>query len=157
MKKYLIAAGLAFLTFTGLAVSQTISVPQVSIVNPTDLFQIIPLGKPSAQSIYATPAQITSQSGYYKSTPASLFTFTFGNSQSYAAFQNASALAYGYVTFAPAPSDGSRECLFSIGGVTTLYLSANTSQTLDNAITTMAANTGYCYLFSLSNTTWDRN
>jgi hypothetical protein len=156
-KKIAVAAGLAFLLLSGAVLSQSISVPQVSVINPTDLFQIIPKGMPVAGNVYATPAQITSQFGYYKSAPGSGFTFTYGNTQTYAAFAPSGTIAYGYVTFAPAPSDGARECLFTTNTITTLYLAANTSQTLNNAVTTLAANTSACYLYSASNTSWDRD
>lgn len=156
-KKIAVAAGLAFLLLSGAVLSQSISVPQVSVINPTDLFQIIPKGQPVAGNVYATPAQITAQSGYYKSIPGSLFTYTFANSTSYAAFAPAGTIAYGYVTLAPAPSDGARECVFTTNTITTLYLAASSGQTLNNAVTTLAANTGVCYLYSASNTTWDRD
>jgi len=156
MKYLVIAAGVGFLGLSAAVLAQ-VAVPQVSIINPTDLIQVIPLGQPSAQSKYATPAQITSQSGYYKSAPASLFSFTFGNSQSTAAFDPAGTLAYGYVTFSPAPSDGAQQCVFSTAAITTLYLSANTGQTLADAATTLAANGKLCYLYSLSNATWNRS
>lgn len=156
MKYLLIAAGVGFLGLSAAVLAQ-VSVPQVSIINPTDLIQVIPLGQPSAQSKYATPAQITSQSGYYKSVPTSSFTFTFGNSQTTAAFKPAGTLSYGYVTFAPAPSDGAQQCVFSTTAITTLYMSANTGQTLADAVTTLAANGKVCYLYSVSNATWNRS
>lgn len=152
----LIGAGIAFLALAG-AVHSQVPLPQVTIINPTDLIQVVPLGQPSAQSRYATPAQITSQSGYYKSTPISNFTFTFGNSQTTAAFTPAGTLNYGYVTFAPNPSDGAQQCVFSTNAITTLYLSASTGQTLTGAATTLAANGKLCYLYSLSNATWNRS
>lgn len=155
--KYLaIATGAGFLGLSAVVLAQ-VNAPQVSIINPTDLIQIIPLGQPSAQSKYATPAQITSQSGYYKSAPSSGFTFTFANSQSTAAFDPAGTLAYGYVTFAPSPSDGAQQCIFSTAAITTVGLSANTSQTLADTVTTLAANGKVCYLYSKSNATWNRS
>lgn len=157
MKKLLIAAGLAFLALSGAVLSQTISVPQVSIVNPTDLIQIIPKGAPSAQSVYATPSQITSQSAFYTSVPASLFTFTFANNQTVAAFEPASTLAYGYITFAPSPSNGAQECFYSKSAITTLYLTANTGQTVNDAVTTLAAAAKNCYIYTVSSLTWNRS
>lgn len=160
MKKILIgvvgALALGWLGLSGAVLSQTV-VPKVSIINPTDLFQVIPLGNPSVGNQYATPSQITSQSGYYKSIPSSLFTFTFANNQTYAVFVPSGTLAYGYVKLAPAPSDGARECFYSQAAITTLYLTANTGQTINNAVTTLGAQAGNCYLYSASNATWDRN
>lgn len=159
MKSYrrILAAAAGFLVLGGIALAQ-VSSPQVSTIHPTtDLVQVVPNGQPSAQSVYATPAQITATRGYYKSVPASSFTFTFGNSQSVASFKPAGTLAYGYITFAANPSDGTEACFFSTGAVTTLYLSANTGQTLADAVTAATANTRYCYLYGLSNATWNRS
>lgn len=148
----------AVLGFAGLTVAQSITAPQVQTVNPTtDLLQIVPRGQPQAQSFYVTPTGLTSTSGYYKSIPTTGFTFTFGNQQIWAAFAPAGTLNAGYVTFAATPSDGARECVFSTQILTNLILAANTGQTLNNAVTTLAANATVCYLYSASNTTWDRD
>lgn len=155
LKLSLIAAGVGFLGLSTAVLSQVFA-PTVSIINPTDLIQIIPLGSPSAQSQYVSPALLVAQQGYYKSAPVSGFTFTYGNSQRTAAFNPAGTLAYGYVTFSPAPSDGAEQCFFSTQAITTLYLSANTNQTLTSAVTTLAANGRDCYLYSASNATWNR-
>jgi hypothetical protein len=157
LNKILIGAAIGFLALSGAVLSQVVTLPQVQIINPTDLMQIIVKGQPSAQSQYATPAQVTSQMGYYKSIPASLFTFTFANSQSLAAFVPAGTLAYGYVTLAPNPSDGAQECIYSKSAITTLYLTASSGQTLNDAVTTLAALAQNCYLYSASNLTWDRS
>lgn len=158
LKRILIGtAAVAFLALGSSVLSQTISVPQVSVINPTDLIQVLPFGRPVTGNVYATAAQITSQSGYYKSTPPNKFTFTFSNTQTFAAFTPSGTLDYGYVTLAPAPSDGAQECVFSTAAISTLYLSANTGQTIVNAVTTLAANARVCYLYSASNLTWNRS
>jgi hypothetical protein len=157
INKTMIAAGVGVLAFIGVAISQVISVPQVSIVNPTDLLQIIPLGQPSAANVFAKPAQITSQSGYQKYAQGT-GTYTFGNSDSYIVLHPSTTISSLTIVLAAAPSDGARECFFSAGaGITTLVVSANTGQSINNAITTLAANAGACYLYSLGNLTWDRN
>ncbi len=48
-----LAAGLALALPGVFAIAQTITVPQVQSIGPTDLIQIIPRGQPSAQSQYA--------------------------------------------------------------------------------------------------------
>lgn len=153
----LIAAGLAFLGLSGAVLSQSVNAPQVTIINPTDLIQIVPFGQPRAQSVYTTPSLLTAQKGSYKSAPASGFTFTFANNQALAAFDPAGTLAYGYVTLAPLPSDQTEECIFSTEAITTLYLSANSNQTLSDGVSTLAANARVCYSYSLSNATWNRS
>lgn len=159
MKKLISLLAVGFLAISGIAViAQTVAVPQVATVNPTaDRIQIIPRGAPSAQSVYVSPAQITATHGYYHSVPASLFTFTFSNNQGIAAFDPAGTLVYGYVTLAPNPSDGTEACVFSTAAITTLYLTANTSQTVNDAVTTLGANARVCYLYGLSSTTWFRS
>lgn len=127
----------------------------LSTLISTDLIQVYRSG--TAAITYASPAQITSQSGYYKSAPATGFTFTFGNSQTSAALRPSGTLSTGTVTLAPSPSDGARECIFSTQTITTLTVNASAGQTIDDAVTTLAANTEACYLYSLSNTTWDRD
>jgi hypothetical protein len=157
MKKILMAVAAGIFGFAVAALAQTIIVPQNAVVNPTDLFQIIPGGVPSAQNKYVTPPQITSQSGYAKFSPVTGFSYTFGNSQSYIVLTNSTTIAAGTITFAPAPSDGARECVWAQNTVTTLALAAASGQTLDNAVTTLSAATAACYLYSASNATWDRN
>jgi hypothetical protein len=157
LKYLLLAAGVCFLGLSSAVLSQSIVVPKVALINPTDLIQILPLGAPQASNQYATPSQITSQMGYYKGVPPNLFTFTFANNQSLADFVPSGTLAYGYITFAPAPSDGAQECFYSKAAITTLYLSANTGQTLNDAVTTLGALAQNCYLYSASNATWDRS
>jgi hypothetical protein len=61
------------------------------------------------------------------------------------------------IVLAAAPSDGARECVFSADIVTTLVVSANTGQSINNAATSLAANASACYIYSLSNLTWDRS
>ena len=57
---------------------------------------------------------------------------------------------------APNPGDGQMACLFSTQTQTALTLSANTGQTINNAITAMTALTSYCYVYSATNAAWDR-
>lgn len=164
-KLFAAIAVIALMVVGAIASAQSV-LPLVANVNPTaDRVQIIPNGQPSAQSVYATPAEAANLSVYYKSAAvvssglaASAYTHVFGNYEQYATFNvNGSAITYLYLQTAPAPNDGARECAFSVPGVTTLYWTANTGQTIDNAITSISAATGACYVYSASNLTWDRN
>lgn len=149
------AAG--FLGFAAAAVAQ-VTVPKVSIINSDDLMQVQVHGQPSAQGKYAYPKQITSQMGYQKKSPATGFSYTFGNSDSLLVLTNSTTVAQGTVTFASAPSDGAQECLYAQNTVTTLGLSAGAStQTIHNAASTITAAAQICYLYSLSDQTWDRS
>lgn len=156
-KHYLIAAALVAGFSLSAALAQVIPIPGVSIINPTDLIQIVPKGVPQAQSQYANPAQITSQSGYAKFSPATGFTYTFGNSQSYIVLTNSTTLATGTIILAAAPSDGARECVFAQNAVSAFGITANTGQSINNALTALSAATNACYLYSASNSTWDRD
>lgn len=159
----LFALGLVALIGAGTAiVAQVISVPQVTTIAPTlDRVQIVPRGQPSAQSVYAAPSQINVAKRYVKATlttgsTATGYTNTFSNDQALLTFDAGMTMSYTYITMAPNPSDGTEACFFSTGTVTTLYLSANTGQSLNDAAASLVANTRYCYLYSLSNLTWDR-
>lgn len=129
---------------------------QVLQIHPTDLIQVLPYGIPQPVWVFASPAQLTSQYGYVKNVPLTGFSLIFGNAQSYLGLNPGGTLAAGTVTLAPAPSDGARECIFSTQTITSLTVSANSGQSINNAVTTLSANTGACYLYSASNLTWDR-
>ncbi len=155
--KTLVAAVIGVLAFIGIAISQTISVPQVTVLNPTDLFQVVPLGQPSAANVYSTPSLITSQFGYQKYGATVSGTYTFQANQGYIVLHNGTTVSSVTIVLAAAPSDGARQCVFSTDIVTTLVVAANTGQSINNAVTSLSANTGACYLFSKSNLTWDRS
>ena len=165
MKKILLAA-LGVLV-AGVALAQTIPIQQVQIINPTDLIQVIPRGQPQSQSFYAPPAALSSQELYAKValTASSTYTTTPGYNNTFSNFQSdilvtaPGTVPYLYFTFAPNPSDGARECFYSNQTVTAAYPTANTGQTVNssNTLTAMTASTRYCFLYSLSNLTWDRD
>jgi len=166
LKKSLIAlVALGSLALAGVVHSQ-VNAPQVSTLNQTDLFQVIPRGQPSAQGQFAVLPKITNVYGYYKastSVSTSGFTYSFGSNVTYAAFDASGTSTYGYFTLATAPSDGSLNCIFSTAAVTFTYVcSASTGKgnctttSVNDGITTLAANGRACYLYSASNTAWDR-
>jgi hypothetical protein len=157
MKKLSWIAAAALVGFAGAVLAQTISVPQVQIINPTDLFLDVVTGVPSAQSKYATAAQITSKMGYSKFSPLTAFSYTFGNSQSMIVLTMSATAAQGTITLAAAPSDGDQNCLYAKSTVTTLNLAVATGQTLDDAVTTIGPLSQVCYLYSLASATWDRS
>ncbi len=64
MKRALVIAAAALIGLAGIVTAQTISVPQVTSIGPTDLFQDVVRGQPSAQSQYASAALL----GNYSST-----------------------------------------------------------------------------------------
>ena len=174
MKKNLIAAALLFAAILGGSVAiqaQVSPLPTVSTINPTsDRVQVIPLGIPQAQSFFASPAELGATSLTSKVTPTSApgvgtgayalgYVNYFTNYQTSLILSGASTMTYAYVVFAPNPSDGARECVFSKPAVTTLtFVTVNGSgQTISNAATSLSANSQTCFTYSASNLTWDRS
>ena len=171
MKKLLTFAALGALALAGAVYAQTIPIPQVqTITSATDLVQIIPRGVPSSPSVYAPAAALNTQEVYAKValTTASNYTTSPGYVQAFSNFQtdilltSSTTILYDYFTFAPNPSDGAKECIYSNATVTSAYPTANTSVNAqvvnsNNTITSMTANARYCFLYSASNLTWDRD
>lgn len=161
MKKLLFGFFAAVFVLAGVAWAQT----SVTTINPnTDLFQVIPGGAGTARSVFATSSQILATGNYTKiAIPTSTalggvgYSDTFANAQTDMLFEPSATLPYTYITLAANPSDGDHACMFSTATVTLAYISANTGQTINNAVTAFTANVRYCYLYSLSNATWDRS
>ncbi len=78
-----------------------------------------------------------------------------GNNTSVVAFEGATA-GTATVTTPANPANGQRLQIFSEAGITTLTLTANTGQTIENTTTTLSANTGVAYIYQLSTKTWFR-
>ncbi len=160
MKKYphILATAAVLIPLLGWAVyGQTISIPTVTNVGPTDIIAINPNGAPRSTNIYATPPQLAAQLGYYKSAPATGFTYTFGANVVEALFRPSTTLSTGSITMAANPNDGQPACFWSKNIVTTLTVAANTGQSINDAVTTVGAAGHACYVYSLSNATWDRS
>jgi hypothetical protein len=140
------------------AIAQVPSIPIIGNHLAPDLMQVIPNGVPNAQSQFCAWNCITNVYGYYKNgTGTQNQTYNTPANTSLVHWGNASAIANLYLYLPSAPLDGAQNCYLSIGGVTAMTLYAGlTAQTLNNAITAMTANTRYCYLYSVSNTAWDR-
>lgn len=164
MKITKLAAAVSFLgilAIAGVALAQ--AVPQVQTLNPTaDRIPVVPNGAPGPGNVYASPAEINATSQYVKATftgtgTTTGYSNTFGNYQTRLTLDANATIGYNYVTFAPIPSDGAEECVFSTGAVTSLWLAASSGQTLNDAATTLTANQRVCYLYSKSNTTWSRS
>lgn len=106
-----------------------------------------------------TAAKINAALGAYVNNPASTSyypQYTFANGVTQITFNVGSTTSYAYVTLDANPYDGKQACIFTTVTITTLYVYANVGQTIDNAITTLAANGHVCYQYSLANTTWFR-
>ena len=69
---------------------------------------------------------------------------------------NSGAIASGTITLPVSPVDGQTMRLFSVGGVTTLTLSASAGMTVNNAVTALTALTAVEYLFNRATLAWNR-
>lgn len=102
-------------------------------------------------------APVNGVDAYFKVVPASGFNYTFGPHQREMLFRPTGTISAGYVTLAAAPIDGAQQCSFTTQTITNFYVSANVGQSINNAVTSLAANAKACYTYSLSNKTWDRS
>lgn len=158
MKRTYVAAAALLGTVSLAAIAWAQATPPIAVnINSDDLVKVIPHGAASARDLYAHPNQLTTQYGYYKSSPATGFTYTFGSNVSKASFTPSTTLSTGTITMPANPNDGAQVCFWSKQIVSTLTVNSNTGQSINDAVTTVAAAGHACYLYSLSNTTWDRS
>ncbi len=147
------------LVTAGYALAQTISVPQVTNVGPTDLFQDIVNGAPTSGNVYATAAQINANQGYHDlgtvtTDPAYTVTGAIVN-----IFGHATGTVTAVtITTPPAPADGRRLCYWMDQTTTTLTWTANAAlptQTIDGGV--HAAGVQYnsnCITFNAATRVW---
>ena len=127
--------------------------------------QVFPFSPPTSAGLNGTignvgdagMAPVNGNLAFTKAVPSTGFSLTFGNFQHEIVLAPTGTLAAGYVTFAPNPPEGTRQCVFSTQIITAFYPTANAGQTVNNAATAMTANGRICYTYSLANTTWDRS
>ena len=156
MKKLLAGLAAAALLCAGIAYAQ-ITLPQVTSVGPTDLFQDVVSGQPTGGNQYATAAQINGPQGYVKAVPLTAFSLSFANGQTWYLINPAGTLATGTFTLSPNPGQGQRNCVRStqIQTAVTIQVASGSGQTITSVITAMAANTTYCYIFNQPTGVWD--
>lgn len=155
----LIIVAMATLVAGGFA---QVTLPFLSVLSLRDAVPVIPRGSPSAQSYYATPAQIAGQENYLYQVPVTAFTIVDPNFVSLLYLNPAGTLATGALTMMPNPSDGQKFCLQTTQTQTAITIQANTGQTLAAGTfglgtpTALVANTRYCWLFIGPLSTWTR-
>ena len=100
----------------------------------------------------------TGVAGYQKASPTS-GTMTFQKGQSEMVIAGGTTITALTIALNPAPYDGQKNCFYTKPAVTTLTLSATlpAGVTLNDAVAAASATTHYCYLYSASNNTWDRD
>jgi len=90
---------------------------------------------------------------YDYQTPTTGFTYTF-NAYNALVMNPAGTLATGTITMPAAPVDGMTITFSSTKIITTLTVSANTGQTINNAVTTLAAGQSASYVYRAASTAW---
>ena len=162
MKRTAIIA--AFLSCLGLgyALAQTgitggpVSVPKVTNVGPTDLFQDIVGGTPVVGNFYATAAQISGVQGYLNlGTVTTDPSPTIKNGVVNVYAHGTTTITAVTITMEPNPADGKRICYWADQTTTTLTWTANTGQTIDG--NKHAAGVQYisnCMTYVASTATW---
>lgn len=154
MKK-IITIAVALLGIAGFAFAQSV-VPKVTNVGPTDVFQDIVGGAPSAGNKYATAAQINAVQGYHNLGTVSTDPAYVNTNGVFNIFAHASGtITLVTITMEPNPADGKRVCYWADQTTTTLTWTANTGQSIDS--NKHAAGVQYqsnCMTYVASSATW---
>ena len=151
-------AGIALAASLGAAIAQTVVLPTVQKVDTDDLVQVIKHGMPTAQSKYATAAQVNGVSGYVETVPLTAFSLSFGAGQTNYLIKPTGTLATGTFTLAANPGNGQLNCMRSTQTQTAVTIAAGaTTQTIATAaaLTALTANITYCLIFNQPTSTWD--
>ena len=156
-KSFLAAvAGVALAAAFGAAIAQTVVLPTVQQVDANDLIQVIKHGMPTAQSKFATAAQVNGPVGYVRTVPLTGFSLSFAAGQTNLLLVPAGTLATGTITLAAHPGQGQLNCFRSTqtqSGVT--IAAGDASQTVTGAPSAMTAAVTYCMAFDAPSSTWN--
>jgi hypothetical protein len=153
-----LAATLWAITPSGIGTTGVV-MPQLLVINPTDLFQDIPYGVPGPSNYFVTAGQIAGVPSYIEGgavlTGAA---YIFTNTEAYYFVTPAGTLATLALTTAPSPSDGQRECFASTQIISALTWTANTGQIMNPTMPVATlVNTAYCITYVASTATWYHN
>lgn len=157
MKKIILAlSAFAFIGVASLAIAQTVIVPQVLNVGPTDLFQDVVGGQPQSNSKYATAAQIAGVPGYhYFGTITTDPSYTVPNGVTDLLAHAAGTITTVTITTEPNPADGKRECWWLDQTTSTLTWTANTGQAIDGSVLTAGiAKNPQCVTYVAASAKW---
>ena len=149
MRKWLFGAALGLLAGAALA-----QVPGLFIAAPVGSEQINVLnGGPQITTILLSQAR--DAVGFSKQSPTS-GTVSFSSYQSQMQIGGGTTISTLTIDLTLLPFNGQVNCFYTKPAITTLTLTAAAGQTLNDAVTSASATTRYCYLYSASNTSWDR-
>jgi len=93
---------------------------------------------------------------YIKQSPTTGSTMAFAPGVQQMQIGGASTIGALTIDLTVLPYDGQIDCFYTKPIVTALTLTAAGTQTLNDAVTAATATTRYCYIYSNSNTSWDR-
>jgi hypothetical protein len=168
MRLKLAAAALVLGTGIGVALAQ--GIPTLWDTTPTGQEAVnVTAYSPGAQIVSVPVASIRDARGYTKLVPTTGNTITVGgavgcspvsatagNCVSVLQLRPAAGLAALTILTPLFPVDGQVMQIFSTAAVTTLTMTAQSGQTLNNPLTALTANQGGAWIYSASTTTWDR-
>ena len=139
-----------------LAIAQT-TIPTVVNIGPSDLVGIVKGGNASAQTQFATAAQLNGVVGYSdQGVLATAQSLTFGNSTQLIIARSSGTIATLTLTAAAAPGDGQVECYLNTQTTTAITWNANTGQSITGAPTAGVAATQACMIYEAAAATWYR-
>lgn len=139
-----------------LLAAATVGVPGLFVTSPTgaEIIRVEGSG-PQIEVVYLT--QLRDTAGYTKQVPVTGATFQTPPNTSVIQATPAGTLAAWTVLTPVSPQDGQRLLIFTTQTVTTFNLTASAGQTVNgNLAGSLAANSHVEYLYSASNSTWDR-
>lgn len=102
-------------------------------------------------------AQVRDCIGYAKITPSTGGTFTATNGQHEVVILGTTTLTTFNVVLPASPYDGQNFNIYSKPAISTLTITAPGSATLNDTVASLSATSNVRFLYSLSNTTWDRD
>ena len=153
MKRIILSAAL-FLGLAGMVLAQSPGVPMLAIPSPTGNEQIRVVNS-GPQIANVTIRQLRDTGGYQLISQAASNIFTVQNNVSMVSLYGPTA-GTATITLPAAPVDGQRIQFFTTAGLTTATFNPNTSQTINSAPTSIAANGSIEFFWNLSSQTWFR-
>lgn len=157
MRHILVAAALLVAGITGWALAQTGTILLTSPAGTEEIAvtPVTPFPAGMNQSIIIS--QVRDAVGYSKLTPLTGTTVTVGNNVSTVQLTPAGGLSAFTLNTPVKPVDGQTLRIFTTQNITTFNLTASGTQTVNgNLAGALNANNNVMYLYSASNTTWDR-
>lgn len=152
-----VGTAVAFLLVGAIANAQAPGVPNPDAITSPTGFERIPVENPGPYIAIVELRQMRDAVGYQTVTQAA--TNVLGAIASNVSEVDFTGATSGTATLTtPAnPKDGQHLDIFTAAGLTTVTITANTGQTISNAVTALAALSSARYTYNLATTTWVRS